>query len=137
MNQVEAIIFIIYVANQDRSADFYKKLFNVEPVLHVPGMTEFWVSSNLRLGIMPETGIAKLICPMAPHPQLGNGIPRSELYMYVPMPQDYIDRAIGAGARLISGLQERDWGEEVGYLSDIDGHILAFAKKCVTPQAGV
>lgn len=34
-----------------------------------------------------------------------------------------------AGAKEISNIQQRDWGDVVGYLSDPDGHILALAER--------
>ncbi len=131
MEKIQAGVFILYVTDQQRSTAFYRTVLNTEPVLDVPGMTEFQISRNMKIGIMPESGIARLICPAAPHPELGNGIPRSEVYLYVSDPQAYLDRATGAGATLISALQSRDWGDEAGYVMDLDGHILAFAKEKV------
>lgn len=36
--------FILFVADQTRSTEFYRKLLDKEPVLEVPGMTEFELS---------------------------------------------------------------------------------------------
>ena len=44
-------------------------------------------------------------------------------------PNEYIKRGLGLGGKEISKLQQRDWGDIVGYISDLDGHILAFAEK--------
>jgi hypothetical protein len=38
-------------------------------------------------------------------------------------------RAVAAGAREISGLEPRDWGHDVAYALDADGHVLAFARQ--------
>ncbi len=126
MNEIE---FIIYVSNQDRSKDFYERLLNIKPSLNVPGMTEFKLSENVKLGLMPENGISKIISNKLPHPQKGNGIPRCELYLKVENPNEYIKRGIESGGNEISKLQDRDWGDKVGYISDLDGHIIAFAQK--------
>ena len=32
------------------------------------------------------------------------------------------------GAKIISSLQKRDWGDEVGYKADPDGHVIALEK---------
>jgi len=32
----------------------------------------------------------------------------------------------------ISELKDRDWGDRVGYISDPDGHVLAFAESRLT-----
>ncbi len=120
--------FILYVADQSKSKTFYQKVLQIDPVLDVPGMTEFELATNTKLGLMPETGIAKIIADNAPHPALANGIPRCELYLLVNDVQPYIIRAIENHAKLISKLENRDWEHKVAYFADPDGHIIAFAE---------
>lgn len=48
---------ILYVADQKRSASLYAKVLAIQPTLDVPGMTEFNLSDQHILGIMPEKGI--------------------------------------------------------------------------------
>lgn len=67
--------FILYVSDQIRSRDFYEKILGIKPSLDVPGMTEFMMSEQCKLGIMPEKGIAKILTDKVPHPEKGNGIP--------------------------------------------------------------
>jgi len=55
--------FILYVRNQTRSKKFYGGLFHLKPIMDVPGMTEFQLTDSVKLGLMPEKGIAK-----NPHP---------------------------------------------------------------------
>ena len=126
MTEIE---FIIYVKDQQKSRLFYENVLQISPSLNVPGMTEFQLASNVKLGIMPENGIAKIISKDLPHPKTGNGIPRCELYLKVENPIAYMERGIESGGKEISKLQERDWGDKVGYICDLDGHILAFAEK--------
>ncbi|RLD77950.1 MAG: lactoylglutathione lyase, partial [Bacteroidetes bacterium] len=121
--------FILYVSDQNKSKKFYKNILQMEPVLDVPGMTEFQLSSNTKLGLMPETGIAKILQNKVPHPATGNGIPRCEIYLLVDNIHPYIDRIEKYGAKLISTLQSRDWGDKVAYFADLDGHIIAIAEK--------
>jgi len=123
------IEFILYVANQQESTRFYEYLFQKKAILNVPGMTEFKLAENVKLGLMPNDGIAKILGNKIAHPTKGNGIPRCELYLKVPNPQVYMSRGIENGGLLISALTQRDWGDNVGYISDIDGHILAFAEE--------
>tara|TARA_R110001592_G_scaffold99522_3_gene283528 strand:- start:1931 stop:2308 length:378 start_codon:yes stop_codon:yes gene_type:complete len=120
--------FILYVANQEESRQFYEKLLNRSPPLHVLGMTEFHLSENCKLGLMPEEGIAKILKEKTPHPKTGNGIPRCELYLKVEKAESYLKRGLEFGAKEISSFQRRDWGDKVGYISDLDGHIIAFAE---------
>ncbi|MBK7309927.1 MAG: VOC family protein [Sphingobacteriaceae bacterium] len=122
-------MIIIYVADQQRSAGFYKAILNKEPVLDVPGMTEFQLTNDVLLGIMPENSIAKILADKTPHPSTGNGIPRCELYLFSDDTEKMYERALKVGAKEISKIQDRDWGDSVGYLADPDGHIIALAKK--------
>lgn len=121
--------FILYVANQEKSKYFYEELLNLKPSLHVPGMTEFQLSESTKLGLMPENGIAKILGDNTPHPNMGNGIPRCELYLKVKNAENYIQRGIQLSAKMISPLQPRDWGDKVGYIADADGHVIAFAEE--------
>ena len=128
INHIKLVETILYVSCQEDSCRFYTKLFRREPDLQVPGMTEFLVSENCKIGLMPNQGIAKILGSKAPHPDRGNGIPRCELYFYVEDVQQEFDHAIESGATLISGIADRDWGDKVCYFSDPDGHIIAFAE---------
>jgi uncharacterized glyoxalase superfamily protein PhnB len=121
--------FILYVADQKRAAAFYTAILEREPSLDVPGMTEFTLGDKLKLGLMPENGIAKIIAHKMPHPASGNGIPRSELYLRVDDVQGAYDRALKAGATAVDPVADRDWGDRVGYVADADGHIVAFARR--------
>jgi catechol 2,3-dioxygenase-like lactoylglutathione lyase family enzyme len=123
------ILFILYVADQARSKEFYQTVLSITPSLDVPGMTEFDLGGSCKLGLMPEKGIAKILGPSLPDPAAGRGIPRCELYLTVDDPQKYCDRALACGARLVSPLAPRNWGDQAVYLSDPDGHIIAFARK--------
>jgi len=119
--------FILYVADQERSAAFYEAALGTPPRLHVPGMTEFALAGGGVLGLMPERGIARLLGPALPDPAGARGVPRAELYLVVDAPQSCHDRALAAGARELSPLSPRDWGHVAAYSLDADGHVLAFA----------
>lgn len=120
--------FILYVESQEKSAEFYAKLFQREPVLNVPGMTEFQLNETTKLGLMPNSGIQKILQDKTPDPASGNGIPRCELYLFVENLEEAFENAMNCGAKLISPTEERSWGDRVCYFADWDGHILAFAK---------
>jgi len=83
LSHLKHIEIMLYVKDQQLSTDFYKVIFRKEADLNVPGMTEFIFNDFFRLGLMPNDGIAKIITPALPHPNLGNGIPRCELYFIV------------------------------------------------------
>src|SRR5690554_5061471 len=129
MKHISFIETILYVKDQQKSTDFYTKIFRKNPDLNVPGMTEFQLAENFKLGLMPNTGIAEILQKHTSHPESGNGIPRCELYFYVDDLQLEFENAIVNGAKLISAIENRGWGDRVCYFSDPDGLIGAFAEK--------
>jgi len=119
--------FILYVSNQAASTDFYRKSLAIEPTLNEPGMTEFKLGENCILGLMPSSGIKKLLGDTIADPESAHGVPRAEIYLRVSDPEKAIERAILSGAKMLSQFQERNWGAKAGYVIDHDGHVLAFS----------
>ena len=119
--------FILYVSDQERSTAFYSAVLGEVPTVNVPGMTEFRLEDSTVLGLMPETGIVKLLGPGIVDPALARGVPRAEVYLVVENLAAFYARAIAAGARELSPLALRDWGHTAAYCLDPDGHVLVFA----------
>ena len=126
---ISSLHIILYTSDQQRSTKFYSDILQKQPHLNVPGMTEFILSHGVKLGLMPENGIAKILGDKMPHPNTGNGIPRCELYFLSEDFEKAFHRALQSGATEISAVQPRDWGHIAGYVADHDGHIIAFAKE--------
>jgi predicted enzyme related to lactoylglutathione lyase len=127
--QIHHTEIILYVKDHQKSTQFYEQLFRKTADLNVPGMTEFILNDFCKLGLMPNDGIAKIITPTLPHPNLGNGIPRCELYFLVDNLQEEYQNIKEFGAKIISEIEERNWGDTAFYFSDLDGHVIAFAEK--------
>ena len=127
-------LIILYVADQARARAFYATVLEVEPTLDVPGMTEFPLPGGARLGLMPEAGIKTLLGEALPDPAGAAGVPRAELYLRVEDPAALHARALSAGARELSGLEARPWGDEVAYSLDPDAHVLALARALATTR---
>lgn len=119
--------FILYVSDQKKSSIFYSKVLDQTPQLDVPGMTEFKLSESGILGLMPSNGIKKLLGEVIKDPESANGIPRGEVYLRVSAPEIAFQRAVEAGAKILSPIEQRDWGARAGYLEDPDGHVIAFS----------
>lgn len=127
--------FILYVADQSRSTQFYAAALGIAPRLNVPGMTEFTLPNSAVLGLMPEAAIERLLGPELPRPSAARGVPRAELYLVVADAASYHARALSAGARELSPLSARSWGHTAAYSLDPDGHVLAFATEGTTSAA--
>lgn len=125
MQGVSKTHFILYVRDQNASRVFYENVLAQQPTLHVPGMTEFTLRVDTIIGLMPERGIARLLDLDVG--ALAHGSIRGELYLMVAAPEVYHQRALAAGARELSALAPRDWGDRVAYSLDPDGYVLAFA----------
>lgn len=126
---VNKSLFILYVADQERSARFYAEVLGSDPTLNVPGMTEFALSTTSSLGLMPEANIMRLLGEALPDPARANGIPRAELYLLVAGAERFHQRALAAGARELSAIGLRSWGHRAAYSLDPDGHVIAFAEE--------
>lgn len=125
---VRAALTILYVRDQAASAAFYRRVLATEPRLDVPGMTEFALVEGAALGLMPEGGIEGLLGGAV---NVRGDASRAELYLRVDDPGACHARALAAGARELSPLGPRGWGDDVAYSADPDGHVLAFA--CASP----
>lgn len=119
-------LFIFYVADQAASAAFYRGVLDRSPLLDVPGMTSFALDGGGELGLMPETGIERILPGLR---ATGGQVSRAELYLKVADPAAFHRRALEGGAVELSPLAPRGWGDEAAYCRDADGHVLAFAKQ--------
>jgi catechol 2,3-dioxygenase-like lactoylglutathione lyase family enzyme len=122
-------MFILYVADQQRSRDLYRRVLGREPALDVPGMTEFKLTETASLGLMPEDGIVQILGESLPHPRDGRGVPRAELYIPTDDPAASLAALIAAGGREVSPAAPRAWGDLAAYGADPDGHVIAFARE--------
>ena len=119
--------FILYVTDQEASRRFYESVLAQAPILDVPGMTEFAVCESVTIGLMPERGIRRLLNLNADGVTDPSQI-RGELYLIGEKPEAYHERALLAGAKELSPMSPRDWGDSVAYSLDPDGYVLAFAR---------
>jgi len=126
--EVYSAMFILFAADPLKSKIYYESVLGIKPVLDVPGMTEFRLGNQVKLGIMPGDGIAKILDGRIPNPNLIAGATRCELYLYVDHPDVYYERAVKAGGRGVSRGAIRNWGDYVAYCSDDDGNLIAFAR---------
>lgn len=126
MSAVTRTHFILYVQDQEASRAFFEAVLGQSPTLHVPGMTEFTVSPTTVIGLMPERNIERLL-NLAEGSAASSGL-RGELYLMVLDPEECHRRALAAGARELSSLAERNWGDLAAYCVEPNGYVLAFAR---------
>lgn len=118
--------FVLYVKDQQKSTEFYTKVLGEEPILNVPGMTEFDLGNGAFLGLMPEKGVESLL-NLEQFSKTKS--PKSEVYFVVENAEKLHKRALENGAKELSPLLPRSWGQKVAYSLDSDGYVLAFAEE--------
>ena len=119
-------LFVLYVRFVSTSRNFYCNLLALELIVSEPGMVIFRLDSGVELGLMAETAIQSLL-PDMPDPRPDREIARCELYLRLRGADAAFQRGKDAGARELSPMALRDWGERAGYLLDPDGHVIACA----------
>jgi hypothetical protein len=119
--------FVLYVTDKARTAAYYRKVLDREPIVDTSSITEFELHPACVLAIMQPPEAEKLLgLPTAP---LQGGAAREELYLLVDDPDAFHHRALESGGRELSPLRPRKWGHLAAYSIDPDGHVLGFAKK--------
>jgi uncharacterized glyoxalase superfamily protein PhnB len=121
--------FLFYVSDQRRSATFYRKVLGIEPILDVPGITEFELRDGTVFAVMPVEGAARLIGDRHFDDSGARQAPRAEIYLVVKDPAAHHRRSLENGGTEVSPMQDRKWGHRAAYSLDPDGHVVAFAEK--------
>ncbi|MFO0582971.1 MAG: VOC family protein [Anaeromyxobacter sp.] len=120
-------LLILAVESLPRALAFYRAAFGWEQVVDVPVYAEFRLPGGLRLGLYDRRAFAANT-GRVPAATLAGELAPTELYLY---PEDLpatLARLEAAGARTLAPLAPRDWGDEVAYLADPDGNVLALAR---------
>ena len=119
---------ILFVQNQEDSIRFYEKLLRRKPILNVPGMTEFELQENHILGLMPSENIERIIDEKMKSIQKNSDLIICELYIYVDNLDEMLDYCKAENFNVVSDLKPRNWGDRAFYISDQDGHLIAFSE---------
>jgi uncharacterized glyoxalase superfamily protein PhnB len=101
----------------------------------VPVYVELTLPGNRGLGLYAQASFALNTRQPAVLPPEG-AISGSEIHLVADDAAGTIAVALGAGARLLSPLAPRSWGQDVGYLADPDGNVLAIAQASPSTATG-
>jgi catechol 2,3-dioxygenase-like lactoylglutathione lyase family enzyme len=106
---------------------FYRAAFGWPLMVDVPVYAEFALPENLRLGLYQREAFSHNTGQL-PQALPDGGITGTELYLYPAEFAAALAQLERLGARQLSALAQRDWGDEVAYFADPDGNILALAR---------
>ena len=134
---VRHALTVLAVRDPARSAAFYQAAFGWTLAVEVPVYRELVLPGGMRLGLYEQGGFGVTTTAAPTMPEDG-AIGPAELYLYPDDPEALealVATVEACGARLLSPLAPRTWGDEVAYLADPDGHVLALARAPTTEGA--
>ena len=121
------VLTILAVEDVPRAAAFYERAFGWPRLVDVPVYVELTLPGGMRLGLYDRRGFGRNTgqVPTAIGP--GARAP-TELYRHTDDVAAAVKRLEEAGARELSPLAPRDWGDEAAYFADPDGNVLVVAR---------
>lgn len=120
-------LIILAVSDLERSLGFYRRVFDWRQTVNTSGYVEFELPNDLRLGLYLREGFARnvgqtpLLVPEA-------GLTSTEVYFQTDDLAGLIARLDKSGARKLSPLSLREWGDEAAYFADPDGNVIVVAR---------
>ena len=125
------VLTILAVENVARAAAFYRQAFGFRQTVDVPVYAELAMPSGMRLGLYEREGFGRNTGQVPLRAALGE-LHAAELYFQTDDLAALVDALGAAGARELSARRLRDWGDEVAYFADPDGHVIAIASAPTT-----
>ena len=127
MRDVRHVLTILAVERFRECVDFYRSAFAWEMAVETPVYVEFAVPGGQRIGIYEREGFGRNTGRTPVKIAEGDLAP-TELYFYAEDLLSAIERLRGAGARELSALAQRPWGDEAAYFADPSGNVLVLAR---------
>jgi predicted enzyme related to lactoylglutathione lyase len=124
---VQLTLIILAVQDLARAVRFYRAAFDWPQDVDVPSYAEFALPNQQRLGLYQREAFG-LNTGQVPARLPAGALSGVELYFYADDLPTTIRRLEMAGARLLSALAARSWGDEAAYFADLDGNVLVIAR---------
>jgi len=126
-SEVHLTSTIIAVSNLERSTQFYSKIFRWKVFLQEEAVTIFELPDKQHFMLYRKESFA-LNPGQKPHMVPESSITATEFYFQTQNLEEIIQRLESYGARLLTPLAERTWGDEAAYFSDPDGNVIAVGR---------
>lgn len=120
-------LVILAVGDLPRAVAFYRGAFGWPQPVAAPTYAEFQLPAGMRLGLYARAGFGANTGqePVAVPP---GALAGAELYLYPDDVSAAVARLTALGARALSPLRPRDWGDEAAYFADPDGNVVVVAR---------
>lgn len=125
--QARVALIILAVRDLERSLEFYREVFAWPQCVDVPVYAEFELPGGLRLGLYEREGFGRNT-GQVPFAAAEGELAATEIYFHTEDLHALIARLESAGARPLSPLALRDWGDEAAYFADPDGNVIVAAR---------
>lgn len=119
-------LVILAVDDVPRAAGFYREAFGWPQTVDVPVYAELGLPHGLRLGLYRRDGFERN-ATQPPLRAAPGQLTATELYVSVDDLDAAQARLLACGARRLSALAPRDWGDDAAYFADLDGNVVVVA----------
>ena len=122
------VLTILAVDDAQASAAFYSAAFGWTPAVTTQIYVEFTIAGGQRIGLYEREGFARNTGQL-PAKIAAGALAPTELYFHTDDIHAAITRIERAGARELSPLGRRPWGDEAAYFADPTGNVLVLARR--------
>ncbi|MBK7584800.1 MAG: VOC family protein [Myxococcales bacterium] len=120
------VLTILAVTDLDRAKRFYATVFGWPCSVDVPVYVELELPGGMRLGLYQRDAFAHNTGQVPE--RVGDGqTTATELYLHCDDPRALAEKLRAAGARELSALAPRAWGDTAAYFADPDGNVVVVA----------
>ena len=128
MTNQRLALLILAVGDLEQAASFYREAFAWPQIVDTNVYVEFELPDKQRFGLYQREGFGVNI-GQAPREIQDGELTGTEIYFYAENVEEQVLHLERVGARKLSALQLRDWGDEVAYFADFDGNVIALARQ--------
>ena len=123
----QLILTILAVSDLERSVKFYRAAFGWPIRIEAPVFVELELPDGRGLGLYERSAYAHNTGQL-PSVSPKGAISATELYFQCDDAAEAATRLETAGARLLSPLGSRPWGDEAAYFADPDGNVIVVSR---------
>lgn len=127
MSEVRHVLTILAVEDLEANSTFYRAAFGWPCAVETPVYVELALPGGQRLGLYERESFGKNTGKLPVRTGPGE-LAATELYFHTDDLEAAIARLELAGARLLSPLAPREWGDEAAYFADPSGNVLVVAR---------
>lgn len=130
---MQHVLTILAVEDVAESLAFYRCAFDIAPTVATPVYVEFTLPGGQRVGLYDREGFGRNT-GQAPAGIPPGELAPTELYFYCDDLEQALERIQRAGARALSPLAPREWGDEAAYFADPSGNVVVLARPIRPPD---